>query len=184
LFAESNEENTTSSNPHVSLILHESLLNDFFSNIGEIKGKNSSSVIDYEWTLLNPRIEILEGEALFFAEINAKTDLFSITRDVHGIVKVEYIEKDNIIEVSISKADVMLDVNLFGNNILLGEIDIAKYFTKSFTFEGIKPFNNDIDFNLPNSKQRKIKVKNKNYQLSLLEDMIKLDAEFIFEKIE
>ena len=78
--------------------------------------------------------------SLFFAEINAKTDLFSITRDVHGIVKVEYIEKDNIIEVSISKADVMLDVNLFGNNILLCEIDIAKYFTKSFTFEGIYSF--------------------------------------------
>jgi hypothetical protein len=171
------------SSPHVSLILHESLINDFFSNIGKIKGKNSNAMFEYEWSLLNPRIEIYDGEALFFAEVNAKTDMFSITRDVKGSVLVVYNEDEDFIEVSIDKADVILDVNLFGNNVLLGEIDIAKYFTKSFTFEGIKPFDNEINFALPNTKERKIKVKTKKYDLILLENIIQLNAEFIFEEI-
>ena len=171
-------------NSHVSLIIHEELLNDFFNNIGEIKGKNSGATIDYEWSLLNPRIEIHANEALFFAEVNARTDIFSITRDVVGTVKVSYSEEENIIEVSIDKADVILDVNLFGKKIILGELNIAKYFSKSFTFEGIKSYKNEIDFNLPSAKQKKIKVQTKNYQLLLLEKMIQLNAIFEFNEVE
>ncbi len=169
---------------HVSLVIHEQLLNDFFNNIGKIKGNSSGSSIDYEWSLMKPRIEIHPEEALFFAKINAKTDVFSITRDVEGSVKVIYNEEENIIEVSIDKADVILDVNLFGKNVLLGEIDIAKYFTKSFVFEGLKSYNNEIDFTLPNANEKKINVQTKTYELVLLEDMIQLTVEFNFKEID
>ena len=151
--------------------------------MGKISGTSSNSVIEYKWSLLNPRIEISKDEALFFAEVNAKTDLFSITRDVEGSVKVTYDEKKNLIVVAVDKADIILDVDLFGQKILLGEIDIAKYFSKNFTYEGIKTFNNEIDFTLPNRKNKKIKVMTKQYELLLLENMIKLNAEFIFNQV-
>jgi len=181
----SNEEiKIDTSASHISLIIHEQLLNDFFSNIGKIKGNSSGSSIDYEWSLIKPRIEIHPEEALFFAKINAKTDVFSITRDVEGSVKVSYDEEENIIEVSIDKADVILDVNLFGKNVLLGEIDIAKYFTKSFVFEGLKSYNNEIDFTLPNTDEKKIKIQTQTYELVLLEDIIQLSVVFNFEEID
>ena len=152
--------------------------------MGKISGTSSNSVVEYTWSLLNPRIEIFKDEALFFAEVNAKTDLFSITRDVEGSVKVTYDEKKNLIVVAVDKADIILDVDLFGKNILLGEIDIAKYFSKDFTYEGIKPFNNEIDFTLPNTKKKKIKVETKHYELLLLENMIQLNTEFIFNQVD
>ena len=169
-------------NPHVSLVIHESLINDFFANTGKITGVGNSEIIDYNWSLLNPRIEILKDQALFFAQINVKHDLFSFTRDVEGSVKVVYNEEENLIIVSVDEADLILDVDLFGKNILLGEIDIAKYFSKDFTYEGIKPFNNEVDFTLPNTKKKRIKVNTKQYELILLEDMIQLNAEFIFDQ--
>ena len=184
LFCSENEEKLQQINPHVSLVVHESLINDFFANMGKISGTSSNSVIEYTWSLLNPRIEIFKDEALFFAEVNAKTDLFSITRDVEGSVKVTYDEKKNLIVVAVDKADIILDVDLFGKNILLGELDIAKYFSKDFTYEGIKPFNNEIDFTLPNTKKKKIKVETKQYELLLLENMIQLNTEFIFNQVD
>ena len=80
--------------------------------MGKISGNSSNSVVEYTWSLLNPRIEIFKDEALFFAEVNAKTDLFSITRDVEGSVKVTYDEKKNLIVVAVDKADIILDVCL------------------------------------------------------------------------
>ena len=109
-------------------------MNDFFKAMGKIEGGGSGSSIDYTWELKNPRIDINVDEAIFSAKINAKTDLFSITKDVKGTVDITYDETDNIIQIVIDKADVILDVNLFGNNIVLAEIDIAKYFSKPLNF--------------------------------------------------
>ena len=166
-------EDSLADSSHISLIIHEKLLNDFFNNIGEIKG-NVSSPIVYEWYLLNPRIEINPGESFFFAQINAKTDYFSITRDVNGSVSVSYDKEANVIEIAIVTAKVILDVDLFGKNVVLGEIDVAKHFSKSLTFDGPKSFNNQIEFSMPNDKIKKMNVITESYQILLLEDAIQL----------
>ena len=59
---------------------------------------------------------------------------------------------------------------------------MISYFSKDFTYEGIKPFNNEVDFTLPNTKKKRIKVNTKQYELILLEDMIQLNTEFIFDQ--
>ena len=161
-------------NPHVSLIVHEQLLNDFFKAIGKIKGSGSGSSIDYEWHLKNPRIDIKPDDAIFTAKLNAKTDLFSITKDVKGTVDISYNVSDNIIQIVIDKADVILDVDLFGNNVVLAEIDIAKYFSKPLRLDGPKSLNSEIDYKLPTGEMKKMKVTTESYQLKLIEDAIQL----------
>ena len=46
---------------HISLIIYEDLINEFFSNMGKIKKKEKN----YEWALKNPRISIKDKKAIF-----------------------------------------------------------------------------------------------------------------------
>ena len=170
--------------PHVSLLVHEELLNDFFKAMGKIEGGGSGSSINYTWQLKNPRIDINVDEGIFSAKINAKTDLFSITKDVKGTVDITYDETDNIIQIVIDKADVILDVNLFGNNIVLAEIDIAKYFSKPLRLDGPKRFDNHIDYKLPTGEEKMMAVSTKSYKLILIQDAIQLVSTLDFKTIE
>ena len=157
---------------HLSLIVHESLINTFFNNMGEIKGKGNNSFIDYSWYLLEPRIEIEEGFASFHAKVRAKTDNFRVTRDVVGSVKIEYNKDENLLYVDVDKADVVLDVDLFGNNVVLGHLDIAKHFTKSLKLKGPQTTEDEIDFKLPSGEIRKMNVEVTSYDLKLIKDAI------------
>jgi len=170
--------------PHVSLIIHEELLNDFFKAMGKIKGSGRGASIDYSWQLKNPRIDIEVGAAIFTAKINAKTDLFSITKDVKGTVDVTYNKTENVIQIVIDKADVILDFDLFGKNIVLGDIDIAKYFSKPLLLDGPKSFDNQIDYKLPTGEKKKMAVNTKSYELMLVEDAIQLASMLEFKAIE
>jgi len=172
------------STPHVSLVIHEALLNDFFKAMGKIKGNGRGASIDYSWELKNPRIDINVHEALFSAKINAKTDLFSITKDVKGTVDVTYDKNDNIIQIVVDRADVILDFDLFGNNVVLAEIDIAKYFSKPLRLDGPKSFDNQIDYTLPTGEKKKMSVTTKSYELILVEDAIQLITTLDFNTIE
>ena len=165
---------------HISLIIHEELINDFFSNIGEIKGSGEAAYIDYSWYLLNPRVEIENDDAFFFAEVRAITNNFRITRDVKGKVIVTYDEESNIIEVKIDKANVILDVDVFGKNFVLTEIDIGGYFKKTLKLNGPSSLNNEINYQLPNGES-KIMIVNKAYNLKLVKDAIKLSTTLQFE---
>ena len=184
IYAENISSNQTGNlTPHVSLIIHEELLNDFFKAMGRIKGNGRGASIDYSWELKNPRIDIKVDEAIFSAKINAKTDLFSITKDVEGTVDVTYDKADNIIQIVIDKANVILDFDLFGNNVVLAEIDIAKYFSKPLRLDGPKSFNNQIDYKLPTGEMKKMSVTTKLYELILLEDAIQLVTILDFKTI-
>tara|TARA_Y100001960_G_C14508529_1_gene745256 strand:- start:109 stop:714 length:606 start_codon:yes stop_codon:yes gene_type:complete len=186
LFAETSDNYSKEAEdftPHISLIIHEDLLNDFFKSMGEIKGSGSGASINYTWHLKNPRIDIKPNEAKFFAKLNAKTDLFSITKDVKGTVDISYIEEDNVIQVVIDKADVILDANLFGNDIVFAEIDIAKYFSKPLRVDGPKSLNNEIDYKLPTGEKKKMSVTTKSYKLKLVEDAIHLITTLDFKTI-
>ena len=170
--------------PHVSLLIHEELINDFFKEMGEIKGGGKGASINYTWQLKNPRIDVSLDEAIFTAKINAKTDFLSITKDVKGTVDISYDMDENIIQIFIDKADVILDVDFFGNNVVLAEIDIAKYFSKPLRLDGPKSFNNHIDYKLPTGEIKMMRVTTKSYKLVLIEDAIQLITTLDFNSIE
>ena len=68
-----NQIDDSDNEKHISLIIHESLINSFFENMGEIKGDGKNPIIAYTWYLLQHRIEIEQDKASFHAKVRAKT---------------------------------------------------------------------------------------------------------------
>ena len=169
---------------HISLVVHENLINDFFANMGEIKGEGTSSIVDYTWYLLNPRIEIDSTGGFFHGKVRAKGSNFRVTRDILGSVKISYDKDTNKLSVEIDKADVILDVDIFGKNIVLGKLDIAKHFTRSLKLDGPQGVANDIEFKLPSGETKKMNVEVVSYDLSLIQDAIKISTSLGFKAVD
>ena len=74
--------------------------------------------------------------------------------------------------------------DLFGNNIVLAEIDIAKYFSKPLRLDGPKSFNNHIEYKLPTGEMKMMGVTTKSYRLLLIEGAIQLITTLDFNTIE
>jgi len=187
LFSETHEKNqlvNQENDKHISLIIHEDLINSFFNNMGEIKGEGTNPIFDYTWYLLNPRVEIKEGQASFHAKVRAKTKNFRTTKDVIGTVRVSYSKDTNLVEVKVDEADVVLDIDVFGKKIELGKLDIAKYFSKSLKLKGPQAFDKQVDFTLPNGQKRNIDIDVVSYQLNLIENAIELSTFLAFKTSE
>ena len=188
LFSEEVELETSESKEpfqeHISLVVHENLINDFFSNMGQIKGEGTSSIVDYSWYLLNPRIEIDSTGGSFHGKVRAKGSNFRVTRDIVGSVNITYDKEVNKLYVEIDKADVILDVDIFGKNIVLGKLDIAKHFTKSLKLDGPQGVANDIEFKLPSGEAKKMNVEVISYDLSLIKDAIKISTSLGFTAVD
>ena len=148
--------------------------------MGEIKGEGSSSIVEYVWFLLNPRIEIKEDGDSFFAQIRIKGDNnlvpFRVTWDVIGDVSITYDKDENILDIKVIKADVVLDV--------IGNIDIAKHFTKSLKLDGPQGIAEEVEFKLPSGKIRKMSVEVVSYNLKLIEDAVKVSTSLGFKTVE
>ena len=169
---------------HISLIVHESLINTFFQNMGDIQGKGTSSVVDYTWHLLNPHVEIEEKGASFLGKVRIKGNNFRVTRDLVGNVSITYDKETNILNIQVDKADVILDVDIFGQNVVLGKLDIADYFTKSLKLDGPQGIADEIEFTLPSGQLKKMKVEVASYDLKLQKDEIKVSTSLEFLEIE
>ena len=153
-------------NYHIILRLHESLINDFFKSMGDIKGKGKAGLTSYRWKLIEPRIEIEEDTVLFFSKIRLSVGELKTHKDVEGWVSAYYNQETNKVQLKVEEAKVILDVNIFGNNIVLTELDIAHYFSKPFNLNGPQPMSEHIEFDLPNGDVRQIKVgKNQSYMV-------------------
>ena len=169
---------------HISLIVHESLINTFFQNMGKIQGEGTSSIVDYTWHLLDPRIEIEEKGASFHGKVRIKGSNFRVTRDLIGNVSITYDKKTNILDIQVDKADVILDIDIFGQNVVLGNLDIAKYFVKSLKLDGPQGIADEVEFTLPSGQLKKMKVEVSSYDLKLQKDEVKVSTSLEFKEVE
>ena len=160
------------SNYHISLSLHEELINDFFLNMGTIEGEGETAFVKYNWELIEPKIDIEEDTILFFSRIKLKVGQLKTHKDVKGWVSASYNQDTNKIELKIEEAKVILDFDLFGKKIVLTEIDIAHYFSKAFNLNGPQPMSEHIEFNLPSGEKRQIKVKTNQSYMEIKKDKI------------
>ena len=165
------------SNPdHISLLIHEDLLNEFFSNMGVIKGGGKN----YEWKLKKPRIEISKNKAVFKAKIQVVSGILSSTQDVLGKVDVSYDKDENLIIVKIVKADVIIDIGGYD----IGKINIGKYFSKPLKLNGPQAVSEHIEFTLPSGDIRTIDITVLSYTLDLIEGAIKVSTSLGFEVLD
>jgi len=182
----SNEEDSSNKvfQEHISLVVHENLINTFFNNMGQIQGEGTSSIVDYTWFLLDPRVEIEESGASFHGKVRIKGKNFRVTRDLEGSVSVSYDKDINILNIKVDKADVILDVDIFGSNVILGTLDIAKHFTKSLKLDGPRGIANEVEFMLPSGQMKKMKVEVASYDLKLQQDEIRVSTSLEFNELD
>ena len=99
--------------PHMSMTIHESMLNQFFRSAGNISGSGKSGAIKYKWKVKKPRIDLEQGIAKFKAKVDLSSGKFKTTRECKGTVDVQYDEESNLLKVKITEARVKLDFKLF-----------------------------------------------------------------------
>ena len=167
---------------HITLKLHENLINDFFANMGDIEGKGKAAIASYKWKLIKPRIDIEEDTILFSSKIKLSVGELKTHKDVKGWVSAHYNQETNKIQLKIEEAKVILDIDLFGNNVVLTELDIAHYFSKAFNLNGPNPMSEHIEFNLPNGEIRQIKVATTQSYMLLEKDAIVVKTALDFKQ--
>lgn len=159
-------------NYHISLSLHESLINDFFINMGAIEGKGETAIGSYDWKLVEPRIDIEEDTILFFSKVRLSVGDLKTYKEVKGWVSATYNQDINKVILKIEEAKVILDIDIFGKNFVITNLDIAHYFDKPFKLDGPQPMSDRIEFNLPNGSKREIVVGTGQSYMVLTKDAI------------
>lgn len=143
-------------------ILHEETLNKVFGAIGVIKGTNEYELMlikgKYHWTVINPRMEIRKDSSRFYCDAKVEVGPFEYTTKVPGIVKINYDEKKNEIQVKITKAVFEIYTFIFNKKVHIKDIDIADYLTEPFIFEGPKTMATDFEFIMPDSTMKHIYI--------------------------
>ena len=161
---------------HISMLVHEDLINEFFRNMGVITGGGKN----YEWKLKKSRIIISDKKAVFKAELQVSSGILSSTHDVIGKVDVRYDQERNLIIVEVVRADVIIDIAGYD----IGKINIGKHFSKPLELDGPHGVSEYVEFMLPSGKIRKINVSVRSYSLDLIEGAIKVSTSLGFEVIE
>ena len=165
---------------HISLSLHENLINDFFANMGLIEGKGETVVGSYNWKLVEPRIDIEEDTILFFSKVRLSVGELKTYKEVKGWVSAAYNQEINKVILQIEEAKVILDIDIFGKNYVITELDIAHYFDKPFRLDGPQPMSDHIEFSLPNGSKREIKIGTNQSYMVLIKDIILIKTSLDF----
>ena len=160
---------------HISLLIHEDLINEFFRNMGQFVGGGKN----YEWRLKKPSITITEEKAVFNGEIQVTAGIFSTTHDVIGKVDAFYDQDENVVILKIISADLIIDIAGYD----IGKINIGKHFSKPLRLDGPQAVSEYIEFPLPSGDIRRINVNVKSYSLDLIEGAIKVSTSLGFESV-
>jgi hypothetical protein len=168
---------------HVAVRLHEDMLNSFFKSIGNVSGKGEKSGVKYTWVVVDPKVDLEPGEAKFSARVKLSAGAFETVEKAKGTVSIEYIRETNRIKVLVQEAKVKLHLKLFGKEIPIGTIDLAKYYRPAFEFAGPQPIQNEIEIEMPDNSVRKIKITSQDEELRLEQDCVTVYSNLVFEPL-
>ena len=153
----------------VSVSIDQSMLNNFFNAIGEVKGKGSTKVlgkkVKYNWKVKNPRITIEPGAAIFKADVQIKSGKIKSTPKATSKLDISYVKEKNLIKIKTKKIKVDLKLNLFGKKVKLATIDLSKYYNPTFEFPGPTLNQKSIEIDKPDGSKKTIKIGMENQNL-------------------
>ena len=171
-------------NQHVSVSIHEYLINNYFVSIGEISGKGSKKVlggkVKYTWKVKDPNINIESGTATFNAKVDLKAGKINATKKAKGKLDITYIKEKNVIKLKTKEIKVKLTFKMLGQKVNIGTIDLSNYYKPSFEFAGPQPIQNQIEFELPDKTKKIINIESVNEKLILEENRITVYSDFNF----
>ena len=153
----------------ISVSIDQSMLNNFFNAIGEVKGKGSTKVlgkkVKYNWKVKNPRITIEPGAAIFKADVQIKSGKIKSTPKATSKLDISYVKEKNLIKIKTKKIKVDLKLNLFGKKVKLATIDLSKYYNPTFEFPGPTLNQKSIEIDKPDGSKKTLNIGMKNQNL-------------------
>ena len=162
-------QNTNPAGQSISVSIDQSMLNNFFNAIGEVKGKGSTKVlgkkVKYNWKVKNPRITIEPGAAIFKADVQIKSGKIKSTPKATSKLDISYIKEKNLIKIKTKKIKVDLKLNLFGKKVKLATIDLSKYYNPTFEFPGPTLNQKSIEIDKPDGSKKTLNIGMENQNL-------------------
>lgn len=162
-------QNTNPAGQSISVSIDQSMLNNFFNAIGEVKGKGSTKVlgkkVKYNWKVKNPRITIEPGAAIFKADVQIKSGKIKSTPKATSKLDISYVKEKNLIKIKTKKIKVDLKLNLFGKKVKLATIDLSKYYNPTFEFPGPTLNQKSIEIDKPDGSKKTLNIGMENQNL-------------------
>ena len=162
-------QDTNPARQSISVSIDQSMLNNFFNAIGEVKGKGSTKVlgkkVKYNWKVKNPRITIEPGAAIFKADVQIKSGKIKSTPKATSKLDISYVKEKNLIKIKTKKIKVDLKLNLFGKKVKLATIDLSKYYNPTFEFPGPTLNQKSIEIDKPDGSKKTLNIGMENQNL-------------------
>ena len=162
-------QNTNPAGQSISVSIDQSMLNNFFNAIGEVKGKGSTKVlgkkVKYNWKVKNPRIKIEPGAAIFKADVQIKSGKIKSTPKATSKLDISYVKEKNLIKIKTKKIKVDLKLNLFGKKVKLATLDLSKYYNPTFEFPGPTLNQKSIEIDKPDGSKKTLNIGMENQNL-------------------
>ena len=180
-------QDTNPATQNISVSIDQSMLNNFFNAIGEVKGKGSTKVIGkkvkYNWKVKNPRIIIEPGAAIFKADVQIKSGKIKSTPKATSKLDISYVKEKNLIKIKTKKIKVDLKLNLFGKKVKLATIDLSKYYNPTFEFPGPTLNQKSIEIDKPDGSKKTINIGMKNQNLVVENGKITVYSDVKFSEL-
>ena len=180
-------QNTNPATQNISVSIDQSMLNNFFNAIGEVKGKGSTKVIGkkvkYNWKVKNPRIIIEPGVAIFKADVQIKSGKIKSTPKATSKLDISYVKEKNLIKIKTKKIKVDLKLNLFGKKVKLATIDLSKYYNPTFEFPGPTLNQKSIEIDKPDGSKKTINIGMRNQNLVVENGKITVYSDVKFSEL-
>ena len=163
---------------HLELFIHQDIINNFLSSIGQIEGGGKIGTFDYNWIVSNFYIVIDEEKAEFFGTMKLESGQFIRKDTIVGNVFVEYDELDNLIYVKIDNVDIDIDIshifNTIPKDVVNINVDLSQYFAEPFEIQAPQPKTTSYPISISKDSTEVIVLNNKETKLYLVENGIKI----------
>ena len=163
---------------HLELFIHQNIINNFLSSIGQIEGGGKIGGFDYNWTVSDFYIVIDEEKAEFFGTMRLKSGNFERDDMIVGNVFVNYDELENLIFVKIDNVDIDIDIsNIFNTipkDVVNINVDLSQYFAEPFKIQAPQPKTTSYPISVNKDSTEVIILNNKETRLYLVENGIKI----------
>tara|TARA_B100001029_G_C14915247_1_gene368809 strand:- start:54 stop:653 length:600 start_codon:yes stop_codon:yes gene_type:complete len=170
----------------VSVSINETMLNNFFQSIGDVSGKGSTKVlgkkVKYNWKVIDPKVVIEPGLAIFMANVQIKSGKIQSTPRATSKLDISYVIEENLIKIKTKKINVDLMIKIFGKKVKLATLDLSKYYKPTFEFPGPTLNQKQIEIEKPDGTTKILNIKTDNYNLVLEQGRIAVYSDIIFSQ--
>lgn len=174
--------------PDITLSLHETTINKLLGAIGTIADTSEYKILfikgKYNWQVNHARIELNDGEALFYADVRVETGPFSYSDHISGNMNVMYNPKTNKLILTLNSAKFAVKTKALGKEQVLSTIDLANFYKEPIEFDGPIAMEQDFEFEMPGGNMKRLKAVIKDCEIFVLDEKIDMKAVFDFVDVD